>query len=60
MRFAETTGARRDGEHEFRALSHAEARTIIQAEQQAQVMDTVFAQIVQPQAVCAEKQLSLL
>ena len=59
MRFAETTGTRRDGEHEFRALSHEEARCIIQAEQQAQVMDTVFAQIVQPVAR-NEKQLSLL
>jgi len=59
MRFAETTGTRRDSEHEFRALSHAEAQAIIQAEQQAQVMDTVFAQIVQPVAR-NEKQLSLL
>lgn len=59
MRFAETTGVRRDGEHEFRALSHMEAQAIIQAEQQAAVMDTVFAQIMQPVAR-GEKQLSLL
>lgn len=56
LRFAETTGVRRDGEHEFRALSHAEAQAIIQAEQQAAVMDTVFAQIMPQHG----KQLSLL
>lgn len=59
LRFVETTGKRIDGEHEFRALSHAEAQAIIQAEQQAAVMDTVFAQIMQPVAR-GEKQLSLL
>lgn len=45
LRFAETTGVRREGEHEFRALSQVEAQAIIQAEQQAAVMDTFCAAI---------------
>lgn len=59
MRFAETTGVRRDGEHEFRALSHAEVRAITYAEQQQAAQESIFVQIARCGAMQG-KQLSLL
>jgi hypothetical protein len=39
LRWVETTGVRRDGEHEFRALDAAEVAAIIRAENESAVVD---------------------
>lgn len=53
LRWVETTGVRRGGEHEFRALDAAEVAAIIRAENESAVVDHFCAAMEQ-------KQMSLL
>jgi hypothetical protein len=49
LRWVETTGVRRDGEHEFRALDAAEVAAIIRAENESAVVDHFCAAMEQKQ-----------